>query len=101
MNTDTVKGVLRRQWNKFNVKADVFKLLDVMDQTGVRVNGRFGTADKMWKIVNEKIVKDVLWQHFVETFPCPCDFIDAKTKFIESMSIWSMAGYVIGLGDRH
>ena len=38
---------------------------------------------------------------FIEKFPDPTQWLDARTRFTRSAAIWSGVGFVIGLGDRH
>eukprot|EP01029_Cantina_marsupialis_P011185 TRINITY_DN2506_c0_g3_i3.p1 TRINITY_DN2506_c0_g3~~TRINITY_DN2506_c0_g3_i3.p1 ORF type:complete len:1613 (+),score=417.49 TRINITY_DN2506_c0_g3_i3:99-4937(+) len=42
-----------------------------------------------------------LHQWFSNSFPEPSAWFDARQTYIRSLSIWSMVGFVIGLGDRH
>lgn len=46
-------------------------------------------------------MKPVLGNWFQDHFYTPEIWYEAKTNFIKSTAIWSMIGYVIGLGDRH
>ena len=43
----------------------------------------------------------VLGQWLSEHFPSPEIWYEAKINFVKSTAIWSIIGYVIGLGDRH
>lgn len=38
---------------------------------------------------------------FLEAFPDPCEWFEARTRYTRSTAVASMAGAVIGLGDRH
>ena len=38
---------------------------------------------------------------FLATFSDPTAWFDARTTFTRSMAVWSVVGYLIGLGDRH
>eukprot|EP00937_MAST-01D_sp_MAST-1D-sp2_P002135 g2135.t1 len=38
---------------------------------------------------------------FVEKFSTPSAWFDARLAFARSAAVWSMVGYVVGLGDRH
>ena len=38
---------------------------------------------------------------FTEHFPSPDLWYEARANFIKSTALWSMVGYIIGLGDRH
>ena len=43
----------------------------------------------------------VLRHFFTETFPSPPAWHAARASYVKSTAVASMAGYVIGLGDRH
>jgi phosphatidylinositol kinase/protein kinase (PI-3 family) len=43
----------------------------------------------------------VFRQFFLEAFPHPSDWFEARTRYTRSTAVASMAGAVIGLGDRH
>ena len=40
-----------------------------------------------------------LW--LTQDFPDPRRWLAARTTYTETTALWSIAGYVIGLGDRH
>lgn len=40
-----------------------------------------------------------LW--FLDQFPDPTQWLEARTRFTRSAAVWSAVGHVIGLGDRH
>ena len=43
----------------------------------------------------------VLQHWYVEAFPEPAKWLEARTKFARSLAVWSMVGFTVGLGDRH
>lgn len=43
----------------------------------------------------------VFYQWFLESFPDPTGWFQARLAFARSAAVWSMVGYVVGLGDRH
>lgn len=43
----------------------------------------------------------LLRHFFVACFPEPSDWFLAKKRFTYSCAVWSMIGYIVGLGDRH
>lgn len=49
----------------------------------------------------ERMVPPVLWEWFVDTFPDPEAWLGARTRYARSLSVMSMVGYILGLGDRH
>lgn len=38
---------------------------------------------------------------FLEAFPDPTAWLDARAAFTRSCAVWSAVGHVVGLGDRH
>lgn len=58
------------------------------------------THTQIWSTVKET-VRPVLGGWFADHFPSPELWYEARINFIKSTAIWSMIGYVIGLGDRH
>ena len=46
-------------------------------------------------------MKPVLGNWMADHFPSPEIWYEAKMNFIKSTAIWSIIGYIIGLGDRH
>ena len=58
------------------------------------------THEQIWDKVKEEI-KPVLGNWMSDHFPSPEIWYEARINFIRSTAIWSMIGYVIGLGDRH
>ena len=43
----------------------------------------------------------VLYQWFLETFPEPINWFNARNAYSRSYSVMAMVGYILGLGDRH
>jgi phosphatidylinositol kinase/protein kinase (PI-3 family) len=58
------------------------------------------THTQIWAEV-KKAVKPVLANWFTEHFPSPDLWYEARVNFVRACAIWSIIGYVIGLGDRH
>ena len=42
-----------------------------------------------------------LGSYFRQQFPSPQNFFKARSAYIKSTSVWSIVGYIMGLGDRH
>jgi serine/threonine-protein kinase ATR len=42
-----------------------------------------------------------LGEYFREQFPSPQSFFKARSAYIKSTAVWSIVGYIMGLGDRH
>lgn len=43
----------------------------------------------------------ILYQWFLETFPDPINWYNARNTFARSYAVMAMVGHILGLGDRH
>jgi serine/threonine-protein kinase ATR len=43
----------------------------------------------------------LLYKWFLQTYQSPNEWFNARLKFVRSMAVWSIVGYITGLGDRH
>ena len=82
-------------WKKNNVKGE---MQDIKKKASDVNKGEAHTL--IWHQVKTDN-KPVLGQWLSEHFPSPEIWYEAKTNFVKSTAIWSIIGYVIGLGDRH
>mmetsp|Transcript_10899 Transcript_10899/g.30148 ORF Transcript_10899/g.30148 Transcript_10899/m.30148 type:complete len:3004 (+) Transcript_10899:116-9127(+) len=64
-------------------------------------NGNLRGAAMMFERICLKENPPVLFWWFVQRFPNPHLWFEARTRFTESAAAWSAVGHVIGLGDRH
>lgn len=67
-----------------------------MTNTSLRLSERLNAFYKL-----QKAVPPVLWEWFVDTFPDPEAWLDARTRYARTLAVMSMIGYILGLGDRH
>ncbi|KAI8470131.1 MAG: kinase-like domain-containing protein [Monoraphidium minutum] len=60
-------------------------------------------ADQLLPSFHECLHKfpPVFHHFFLEAFRAPAAWFEARTRYTRSIAVSSMAGYVIGLGDRH
>lgn len=42
-----------------------------------------------------------LGDYFRQQFPSPQNYFKARSAYIKSTAVWSIVGYIMGLGDRH
>ena len=62
---------------------------------------KFGdTHTQIWGNLKTEI-KPVIGNWIEDNFPSPEIWYEAKMNFIKSTAIWSIIGYIIGLGDRY
>ncbi|KAI9709715.1 MAG: serine/threonine-protein kinase M1 [Bogoriella megaspora] len=63
-----------------------------------------GSDDTLHQYWNERLVKHfypVLHEWFVESFPEPEAWFNARFRYTRSCAVMSFVGHVLGLGDRH
>jgi len=56
---------------------------------------------ELWDTKLRSKFPPILHRWFVNRFAGPESWLEARTKFIRSTAVWSMVGYIVGLGDRH
>jgi len=61
---------------------------------------RGDTHMEIWDKVKE-ISIPMVNDWFKDKFPCPANRFNSRVNFIRTTAVWSMVGYIIGLGDRH
>jgi phosphatidylinositol kinase/protein kinase (PI-3 family) len=94
-NTTTLKSVVGEYWKKQNIKGE---MNDIKRKAQELNMGE--THTKIWTTVKND-VKPVLGNWFADHYLVPDIWYEARLNFTKSTAIWSMIGYVIGLGDRH
>lgn len=94
-NTSTLKTIVGDYWKKNNIKGE---MQDIKKKAQELKQG--DTHTLIWNQLKSDI-KPVLGNWIADHFPGPEIWYEAKMNFIKSTAIWSMIGYVIGLGDRH
>jgi hypothetical protein len=85
-NAKPIKDVIVPQYEKF----------------GLNYMGFYAQAHESLKFYNEtKPDSNVLYRYFLDQFPEPNQWFEAKQRYLLSTAAWSMAGYFLGLNDRH
>ena len=93
----TMRDVLLKLYRERSVVIDYGVLRHTLDD----ICGR--SSDKA-KDFTERIVPlfpPVLRYWFVETFPDPSTWLNARVRYTRSAAVMSMVGHILGLGDRH
>lgn len=86
-NAKTIKEAICPQYEKFGLK-----YLDEFKQEA-------SESEKFYRLV--KPDSNVLYQYFLDKYPEPNEWFEAKKRYLLSTAVWSMAGYFLGLNDRH
>lgn len=90
-----MKSVVGEYWKKNNIKGE---MTDIKRKAQELQKGDDHT--NIWPQLKTD-VKPVLGNWLQDHFPSPEIWYEARANFIKSTAIWSIIGYVIGLGDRH
>ncbi|CAI2381037.1 unnamed protein product [Moneuplotes crassus] len=93
-DTLTIKSVVTDYWKKEGIK------LDMQDVKKLAAENKGNTHEDIWDSLKTK-ASPMLNNWFFDRFPTPSLMFDARLNFIRSTAVWSMVGYIIGLGDRH
>lgn len=86
-NTTMLKSLISREWIKCG------QTLDLKYPEAEEIKDKFSkwTRPENLNFPN----------YFIDKFNDPNVFFEHKINFIKSTAMWSIAGYLIGLGDRH
>ena len=94
-HTATLKSVVGDYWKKNNIRGEMQEIKKKAQELN-----KGDTHTPIWPEV-KKDIKPVLGDWFADHFPSADLWYEARVNFIKSTAIWSMLGYIIGLGDRH
>ncbi len=86
---ETLFEIFEKVYTKFGIDEELDNVA-VRDQKNISI-----WCKKMGLETNK------LYEHFMDEFVDPNKWYENKLRYITSTAIWSMVGYVIGLGDRH
>ena len=93
--TSTLKSIVSEYWRKNAIKSE---MSDIKQEA---INSKQGDNHSwIWDKVKSNS-PPVLNDWFMDRFPIPNSFFDSRLRFIRATAAWSIAGYIIGLGDRH
>ncbi|KAK5957292.1 serine/threonine-protein kinase M1 [Knufia fluminis] len=93
----TMRDVLLKLYRERNVVVDYAVLRHTLDDICTR-------SKNPAKDFGERVVPSfpsVLRYWFVETFPDPSAWLQARIRYTRSAAVMSMVGHILGLGDRH
>jgi cell cycle checkpoint protein MEC1 len=95
-NTKTMRDILRTHYANVGISLDVPLVKKVLDMD-------CDISEKSELFNNEILTKypPVLYQWFIENFPDPASWYDARNNYTRTTAVMSMVGYMLGLGDRH
>ncbi|KAK7207679.1 hypothetical protein BZA70DRAFT_271921 [Myxozyma melibiosi] len=91
-NTRTLRDIIRRGYESKKIKINHGKLRDMLAEP----NREKTFVDKILPMF-----PPVLYEWFIENYPVPTSWFDARTAFARTTAVMSIVGYILGLGDRH
>lgn len=93
-NVATLRSIFLRQYDSMNVQYNMRQMHAKWNELEAEKRPRFFESQL-------KKFPPVLHKWFVETFPDPIDWYNARNRYARSYAVMAMLGYILGLGDRH
>lgn len=96
-NLKTMRDVLLRLYRERNVSIDYGQLRHTLDDICAH-------SENKAKDYTERVLPlfpPVLRYWFIEMFPDPSAWLQARVRFTRSAAVMSIVGHILGLGDRH
>lgn len=93
----TMRDVILKLYRERNIAPNYAQIRHDLDDICAR------SADKA-KDYTERVLPNfpaVLRLWFIETFPDPSSWLNARVRYTRSAAVMSMVGHILGLGDRH
>lgn len=97
-DTITLKSVILPIWKEKNLKLDFREVKNVW--LGRLPSNATHENPEAWKLIQEYL-RPVLHEYLDNSFPDSNNWLNARIRFTRSLAVYSMLGYIIGLGDRH
>lgn len=95
-NSRTMRDILKVHYSNVNLGLDIATIRKVLDKD-------CDVSEKA--VLFKKDILDqyppVLYHWFIENFPDPSSWYDARNNYTRTTAVMSMVGYMLGLGDRH
>lgn len=93
-NLDTLQYCVNQMWGKKNLLNGIKEKVKILQNTEHHLDQYF-VNDLM------PITPPVLHLYFAENFKNRISWFQVQLRFTRSCAIWSMIGFIVGLGDRH
>jgi len=95
-NSRTMRDILRSHYANINITLDIGGIKKVLDKD-------CDVSEKAALFRSEILDRypPVLYHWFIENFPDPSSWYDARNNYTRTTAVMSMVGYMLGLGDRH
>ncbi|EKX32302.1 Rad3 DNA damage checkpoint [Guillardia theta CCMP2712] len=99
-NTNVIRGILNALYeSEFGKDYHSTKKISDMYSKRLKPKGDLHEID-FYRLLTNKY-PPIFHKWFLNNFRDPATWVLARNAFVRSTAVWSMVGYVIGLGDRH
>lgn len=92
----TMRDIIKSNYANINITLDIGFIKRVLEMGGP-------VSTRAQHFQDEIMAKypPVMFQWFIENFPDPSSWYDARNNYTRTTAVMSMVGYMLGLGDRH
>ncbi len=97
-DTKTLKSTISPLWKEHKLSLDLREIKNLW--IGRLPSNTAHDNPEAWKIIQDTL-RPVLHEHLDDSFLDANSWLKARTRFTRSLAVYSMLGYIIGLGDRH
>lgn len=100
-NTSVLRTILNDLYAR-NYGPDLTKTTKIGElyNTKLRPKGSL-TLLELFETILKPRFPPIFHKWFLETFSTPSEWVAARNTYTRTMAVYSMVGYVVGLGDRH
>jgi serine/threonine-protein kinase ATR len=95
-NLKTLRDILLKMYKERNVQINYTEIRNLLDEACYDKSKIHLFEDRILKHF-----RPVFYEWFIETFPEPEQWFNARLRYTRSCAVMSMVGHVLGLGDRH
>ncbi|KIW57017.1 hypothetical protein PV05_05622 [Exophiala xenobiotica] len=96
-NLKTFRDIILKLYKDKSIQPNYVEIRNLLDESCS------GDPEKVKIFPNKVLTKfpPVFHEWFVESFPDPSAWFDARLRYTRSAAVMSIVGHVLGLGDRH
>ncbi len=100
-DTSVLRNILNELYSR-NYGPELIKTSKIQEifTAQLRPRGNMNLLEVYEKVLRAKF-PPIFHKWFLEKFSTPADWVAAVNRYTRTMAVWSMVGYVVGLGDRH
>ncbi|RMZ81831.1 hypothetical protein DV738_g2114, partial [Chaetothyriales sp. CBS 135597] len=100
-NLKTFRDIILKLYKDKSISPNYGEIRKQLDES---CSGGGGPSDEKVSIFSTKVLKafpPVFHEWFVESFPEPTVWFNARLRYTRACAVMSIVGHVLGLGDRH